>query len=197
LIGPGGKNIKKITEVSGAQIDINEDNSGRISIFATSQESMDRAISEVNAITSDIEPGQSYSATVKSVREFGVFVECLPGKEGLVHVSELAEGPVDNVEDVCKLGDVMTVKCIGIDEKGRVRLSRRAAICEEQGIPYVAKERPAFTGNRERGGFDRGGDRGGPRRSGGGGFDRGGPRRSGGGGGDRDRGNRRERFDQR
>lgn len=127
LIGPGGKNIRRITEVSGAQVDIDDDNSGRVLIFATDKESMDRAIQEVDACTAEIEVGKTYRGIVRGVKEFGAFVECLPGKEGLVHISELADCRVNKTEDICKLGDEMVVKCLGI-ERGKVRLSRRAAL---------------------------------------------------------------------
>jgi polyribonucleotide nucleotidyltransferase len=136
LIGPGGKNIKRLTEASGAQIDIHEDNSGRVMIFAPNQESLDQVLAEINAMNAAIEVGKTYKGVVKSVKDFGVFVECLPGKEGLVHVSELAEFRVENVEDVCKLNDEIIVKCVGVDEKGRVRLSRRAVLCEAKGEAY-------------------------------------------------------------
>ncbi len=190
LIGPGGKNIKRIVEVSGAQIDINEDNSGRVNIFSNNQESLARAKAEIDAITAEIELGKTYKGIVRSIKEFGAFVECLPGKEGLVHISELADFRVNRTEDVCKLGDEILVKCIGIDDKGKVRLSRRAAIMEQQGIPYTPSEKPAPRDRGDR--FERGGDRGG---RGGDRFERGGPRggdRHGGGrGGDRhDRGGR-------
>jgi polyribonucleotide nucleotidyltransferase len=138
LIGPGGKNIKRLTESTGAQIDIDEDNSGRVMIFAPNQESLDRVLVEINAMNAEIEVGKTYKGMVKSIKEFGVFVECLPGKEGLVHVSELAEYRVENVEDICKLNDEIIVKCVGVDEKGRVRLSRRAVLCEAKGEDYVS-----------------------------------------------------------
>ena len=127
LIGPGGKNIRRITEVSGAQVDIDDDNSGRVLIFATDKESMDRAIQEVDACTAEIEVGKTYRGIVRGVKDFGAFVECLPGKEGLVHISELADFRVNKTDDICKLGDEMVVKCIGL-EKGKVRLSRKAAL---------------------------------------------------------------------
>jgi len=127
LIGPGGKNIRRITEISGAQIDIDEDNSGRVLIFATDKTAMDRAIQEVELCTAEIEVGKTYRGIVRGVKEFGAFVECLPGKEGLVHISELADFRVNKTEDICKLGDEMVVKCIGM-EKGKVRLSRKAAL---------------------------------------------------------------------
>ena len=79
-------------------------------------------------VVGDIEPGKIYRGIVRGVKEFGAFVECLPGKEGLVHISELADFRVRKTEDVCKLGDELIVKCIGIDDKGRVKLSRRAAL---------------------------------------------------------------------
>ena len=134
LIGPGGKNIRRIVEVSGAQVDVDDDNPGRVLIYATSAESMNRAVSEVEMVTGEIEVGKTYRGIVRSIKEFGAFVECLPGKEGLVHISELADFRVNKTEDVCKLGDEIIVKCIGIDDKGRVKLSRRAALCEQQGI---------------------------------------------------------------
>lgn len=139
LIGPGGKNIRRIVEVSGAQVDVDDDNPGRVLIYATSAESMNRAVSEVEMVTGEIEVGKTYRGIVRSIKEFGAFVECLPGKEGLVHISELADFRVNKTEDVCKLGDEIIVKCIGIDDKGRVKLSRRAALCEQQGIPYESK----------------------------------------------------------
>jgi len=129
LIGPGGKNIRKITELSGAQIDIEED--GTVSIFATNEESMKIAVTEVEMITAEVEEGKIYEGTVVSVKDFGAFVEIFPGRDGLVHISEMADRRIDNVDDICKVGDTMSVKCIGIDERGRVRLSRREAMREK------------------------------------------------------------------
>ena len=91
---------------------------------------MDRAIYEVELVTGEIEVGKIYRGIVRSIKEFGAFVECLPGKEGLVHISELADFRVRRTEDVCKIGDEMIIKCVSVDEKGRVRLSRRAAMAE-------------------------------------------------------------------
>ncbi len=139
LIGPGGKNIRRICEMSGAQIDINEDNSGSVLVFATSEESLQIAINEINMVSAEIEVGKTYKGIVRSIKEFGCFVECLPGQEGLVHISELTEERLEKVEDLCKLGDEIIVKCVGIDDKGRVRLSRRAAIAEKEGRPYEPK----------------------------------------------------------
>ncbi len=128
LIGPGGKNIKRIVEITGADININDDNSGRVNVYAKSAESMERALMEIELITAEIQVGKTYRGIVRSVKEFGAFVECLPGKEGMVHISELADFRVAKTEDVCKLGDEIIVKCIGVDEKGRVKLSRKAAL---------------------------------------------------------------------
>jgi polyribonucleotide nucleotidyltransferase len=143
IIGPGGKTIRRICEVSGAEIDINEDNSGRINIYATGAEAMNRAVEEIKALTAEIEEGKLYHGTVRGVKDFGCFVECLPGKEGLVHVSELADFRVNRVDDVCAMGDQMWVKCIGIDEKGRVRLSRTAALADRDGEADEISEKVA------------------------------------------------------
>lgn len=129
LIGPGGKRIRAIVEISGAQVDIDDD--GTVSVFATTQESMEVALREINLVTAEIEEGKTYDGTVVGIKDFGAFVELLPGKDGLVHISELADCRVNSVEDVCKIGDKMTVKCIGIDDRGRVKLSRREAMREK------------------------------------------------------------------
>ena len=138
LIGPGGKNIRRITEVTGANIDIDEDNSGKVRIYATDTEAMNRALQEIELVTGEIEVGKIYRGIVRGVKEFGAFVECLPGKEGLCHISELADFRVNKTEDICKLGDEILVKCIGIDDKGRVKLSRRAAM--EDANPSESKD---------------------------------------------------------
>ncbi|MCA1809292.1 MAG: polyribonucleotide nucleotidyltransferase [Lentisphaerae bacterium] len=135
LIGPGGKNIRRITEVTGAKIDIEED--GSVHIFSADGNAMEMAVREVNLITAEAEEGAIYDGVVSGVKEFGAFVEILPGKDGLVHISELADFRVNKVEDICKPGDQMWVKCIGIDERGRVRLSRRAAM-QEKGLTEPA-----------------------------------------------------------
>ena len=129
LIGPGGKNIRRIVELSGAQIDINDD--GTVKVFSSKEEGMTLALREINMITAEPEEGALYDGVVTGITKFGCFVEIFPGRDGLVHISELADFHVRNVEDVCKVGDQMWVKCIGIDEKGRVKLSRRAAMAEK------------------------------------------------------------------
>src|SRR5208283_2502465 len=126
IIGPGGKNIKKLVEESGCEIDIEDD--GTVNIFSVSAEGMKIARDAILGMTAEAEPGKIYRGKVVTIKEFGAFVEFLPGKDGLVHISELANFRVKKTEDICKVGDDMAVKCLGVDEKGRVRLSRRAAM---------------------------------------------------------------------
>ena len=126
LIGPGGKNIRGLTESTGAQIDIAED--GTVSIFATSMESMEAAKRGVLLVAAEPEEGKLYEGTVTGVKEFGAFVEIFPGLDGLCHISELSDQRVRSVEDVCKVGDRMWVKCLMVDERGRIKLSRREAL---------------------------------------------------------------------
>jgi polyribonucleotide nucleotidyltransferase len=130
LIGPGGKNIKAIQAESGAEINIEDD--GTVHIYASKQAGLDRAKDMINRMFQEIEVGQTYTGRVVSITAFGAFMEVLPGKDGLVHVSELAEGRVEKVEDVVKKGDLLTAKCLGVDEKGRVKMSRRAWLCDEK-----------------------------------------------------------------
>ena len=128
LIGPGGKTIKGIVAETGADINIEDD--GSVHIYATSGESMARAKEIIGGMAREIEVGQTYQGRVVSVKEFGAFVEVFPGRDGLVHISELADFRVKRTEDVAKIGDMIWVKCIGIDDKGRVKLSRKAALKE-------------------------------------------------------------------
>ena len=130
LIGPGGKNIRAIQAMTGAQIDIDEDDSGRVAVFATSREAMEAAIAEINKCCAEPEEGMIYEGRVTGVKAFGAFVEFLPGVEGLVHISELSDRRVRATEDVCKEGDKLWVKCIGVDDRGRIKLSRKAAMAE-------------------------------------------------------------------
>jgi polyribonucleotide nucleotidyltransferase len=126
LIGPGGKNIKRLVEESGCEINIEDD--GTVNIFSVSPEGMKIAVDAISGMTAEAEIGKIYRGKVVTIKEFGAFVEFLPGKDGLVHISELANFRVKKTEDICKIGDDITVKCLGVDEKGRVRLSRRAAM---------------------------------------------------------------------
>jgi len=178
VIGPGGKMIRKIQEESGAKLDIDDD--GSVNISASSSDSMQLAIDAVRALTEEVEVGRIYTGTVRRLVDFGCFVEILPGKEGLVRTSQLADYQVMRPEDVVSVGDEITVMVIEVDPQGRVNLSRRAALSGE--MPSQAEL------DSERGPGRGGPGRGGPGRSGGyGGRDReGAPNRgSGGFGGDR------------
>ena len=139
IIGPGGKNIKRLVEESGCEIDIEDD--GTVNIFSVSAEGMKIAVDAIVGSTAEAEIGKIYRGKVVTVKEFGAFVEFLPGKDGLVHISELANFRVKKTEDIVKVGDDITVKCLGVDEKGRVRLSRKAAM--EDRDKEMAAEAPA------------------------------------------------------
>jgi polyribonucleotide nucleotidyltransferase len=140
LIGPGGKNIKRLVEESGCEIDIEDD--GTVNIFSVSAEGMKIAVEAISGMTAEAEIGKIYRGRVVTVKEFGAFVEFLPGKDGLVHISELANFRVKNTEDIVKIGDEIQVKCLGVDEKGRVRLSRKAAM-EDRDKEMAGKTEPA------------------------------------------------------
>jgi polyribonucleotide nucleotidyltransferase len=129
VIGPQGKVIKAIVEATGCQIDIDDD--GTIHIFSTNGEAADRAIEQIKGITAEVEVGKTYRGKVVGIKEFGAFVEILPDKDGLLHISEIADYRVKKVEDVLKLGDEVWVKVIGVDDRGKVKLSRKAALAEK------------------------------------------------------------------
>ncbi len=169
VIGPGGKTIRRIQDESGAKLDIDDD--GTVHISSTDGEGMARAMGAVRALTEEVEIGKIYTGTVRRLVDFGAFVEILPGKEGLVRLSQLADYPVNRPEDVASPGDEITVMVIEVDPQGRINLSRKAALSGQMPSP---EELEAERGPRG-GGF---GGRGGPRP---GGF--GGPPRSGGFGG--------------
>jgi polyribonucleotide nucleotidyltransferase len=128
IIGPGGKTIKGIVAETGAEINIEDD--GSVHIYSNNGDSLLRAKQIIEGMTKEIAVGEMYQGRVVTIKEFGCFVEVLPGKDGMVHISELADFRVNRVEDVVKQGDVIWVKCIGVDEKGRVKLSRKAAMKE-------------------------------------------------------------------
>jgi polyribonucleotide nucleotidyltransferase len=132
VIGPGGKNIKKIQEESGTRVEIEDD--GTIIISAASLESVEIAKTYIKGLTDDAEVGRIYNGKVVSVKEYGAFVEIMPGKEGLVHISELSNDYIEKVEDVVKMGDEIKVKLIGIDEQKRLKLSRKAALKEKKSV---------------------------------------------------------------
>ncbi|HOB32635.1 MAG TPA: S1 RNA-binding domain-containing protein, partial [Verrucomicrobiota bacterium] len=113
---------------SGCEINIEDD--GTVNIFSVSPEGMKIARDAIIGMTAEAEIGKIYRGKVVTIKEFGAFVEFLPGKDGLVHISELANFRVKQTEDIVKLGDEIWVKCLGVDEKGRVRLSRKAAMAE-------------------------------------------------------------------
>jgi polyribonucleotide nucleotidyltransferase len=186
LIGPGGKNIKKLVEESGCEINIEDD--GTVNIYSVSAEGMKIAVDAIAGMTAEAEIGKIYRGRVVTIKEFGAFVEFLPGKDGLVHISELANFRVKQTEDIVKMGDEIWVKCLGVDEKGRVRLSRRAAMAERDqqmgGAP--AEGAPAGEGGPPAEGGDQGEHRDGGEHRGDSGEHRGG-----------DRGPRRDRGDRR
>jgi polyribonucleotide nucleotidyltransferase len=132
IIGPKGKTIRAIQDESGATIDI--DDSGLVKIAAISGEAGMRAREMIEAIVQDPEVGRIYEGPVKNTTTFGAFVEIMPGVEGLCHISELQEGRTEKTEDVVKKGDIVRVKLLSIDEKGRLRLSRKAALAEEAAL---------------------------------------------------------------
>jgi polyribonucleotide nucleotidyltransferase len=129
LIGPGGKTIRGIQESCGVQIDVEED--GTITIAGPDEATVTAGLGRVEALTASVQVGRIYTGKVTSVKDFGAFVEILPGKDGLCHISELADGYVASVGEVCKVGDQMTVKVIAVDDQDRVKLSRRAAMAEQ------------------------------------------------------------------
>jgi polyribonucleotide nucleotidyltransferase len=131
LIGPGGKTIRGIQEDCGVQIDVDED--GTITIAGPDQETVTAGLGRVEALTASVQVGRVYKGKVSSIKDFGAFVEILPGKDGLCHISELSDGYVASVGDICKVGDIMEVKVIAVDDQDRVKLSRRAAMADAAG----------------------------------------------------------------
>ncbi len=180
IIGPGGKMIRKITEETGAQIDVEDD--GRVFIAAVDQDGGKRAIDWIKGLTDEVEVGKIYRGKVVRIMSFGAFVEVLPNQDGLVHISKLTGHRVERVEEVCNIGDEIVVKAVEIDSQGRLNLSRQAAIEEltAKGLPIEEKiDREAMAaalaspppppreggfGGRDRGGRNGGGRGRGPRR---------------------------------
>jgi polyribonucleotide nucleotidyltransferase len=173
LIGPGGKMIRGIQERTGAKIDVEDD--GKVYISTADGIAGKAAETQVRQLTMDIEIGQVYDGKVVRIEDFGAFVELLPGRDGMVHVSELDTERVPSVADVVQLGDMIRVKVINVDPTGKVRLSRKAVLMEEQGLEYVPEQRSGGPRGRSGGGERRGGgDRyGGGERHGGGRGERG------------------------
>ncbi|XOF32378.1 MAG: polyribonucleotide nucleotidyltransferase [Candidatus Electrothrix sp. YB6] len=129
IIGPGGKIIREMTAEFESKIDVDDD--GTIKIFSTSTKSAEALVAHIEGLTAMPEIGRVYNGVVKSIKDFGAFVEVLPGTDGMVHISELAEHRVNKVSDILKEGDNVKVKIIDIDGRGRIRLSRKAALAEE------------------------------------------------------------------
>jgi polyribonucleotide nucleotidyltransferase len=138
IIGPKGKTIRAIQEETGAQISI--DDSGLVTIASVSGEGGERAKARIKGMTQDPEIGLIYEGVVKSTTTFGAFIEILPGTEGLLHISEMQEGRTERTEDVVKKGDLVKVKLLSIDEKGKMRLSRKAALAEEAATSGAAAD---------------------------------------------------------
>jgi len=129
VIGPGGKTIRAIQEETGVQIDVADD--GTVTISSSNGQAAEDGLARIEALTEEIKVGRIYDGTVSSVKDFGAFIEIAPGKDGLCHISELADGFVKSVTDVCKIGDRLKVKVIAVDEQNRVKLSRRAVLADE------------------------------------------------------------------
>src|SRR5262245_22270002 len=161
LIGPGGKNIKAIQESTGAKIDIEDD--GTVFISHSDALGAEAARAKVEAITEEVKIGRVYKGKVVSIREFGAFIEIAPGKDALCHISELSDSYVGRVEDVVKLGDMIDVKVIAIDEQDRVKVSRKALLREQSGDsgPPPEEQPRREHGDRDRGERRDRGDRGG------------------------------------
>lgn len=180
LIGPGGKNVRGIQERHGVKIDIQED--GTVFVAAVDGPTVDKAMAEIRGLTEDPEIGRIYTGKVTRIEPYGAFVEIMPGREGLVHISQLADHRIEKVEDEVALGDEIMVMLTDVTPDGKARLSRQAVLEGWTAEEARAKDRrPSGGGGDRRGGNDRGGDRrgnGGDRRGNGG--DRGGYR-----GGDR------------
>jgi polyribonucleotide nucleotidyltransferase len=130
VIGPGGKVIRGIIEKTGANIDIEDD--GRINIASADEQAARAAIEMIRGITAEAEIGKIYRGKVKKITDFGAFVEILPGTDGLVHISQIAEQRIKSVSDVLKEGEEIMVKVLEVDRQGRIKLSRREALREAQ-----------------------------------------------------------------
>ena len=124
VIGPGGKTINKIIDETGVDIDISEDDLGLITIYSPDMESAEAAKQQIELLTAEVEVGKTYMGEVKRIMNFGAFIEVLPGKEGLLHISKMAKRRIDKVEDVMNIGDKVEVKVAEIDSQDRINLER-------------------------------------------------------------------------
>jgi len=162
VIGTGGKVIRGITEQTGVKIDIEDD--GKVSIASTDGESAQRAIKMIEELTMEAEVGKTYLGTVTRLVDFGAFVEIFPGTEALLHISEVADFRIEDINTELKMGDQIPVKVIGIEPPNKIRLSRRAVLREQAGLPPLEvaprpPRRDSDRGGRPRRDFDRGRDR--------------------------------------
>jgi polyribonucleotide nucleotidyltransferase len=128
LIGPGGKTIRAIQEMTGAVIEVEDD--GTVTVASSDATGAQEALERIEAMTASVQVGKIYKGRVTSIKDFGAFIEIIPGKDGLCHISELSEDYVSSVGEFCRVGDVMAVKVIAVDEQDRVKLSHRAALRE-------------------------------------------------------------------
>jgi len=141
LIGPGGKTIRAIQESSGAVIEVDDD--GTVTVASHDAEGANAAMAKIEALTASIQIGRIYEGRVTSVKDFGAFIELVPGKDGLCHISELSDDYVASVADVCRIGDTMRVKVIAVDDQDRVKLSRRAVLRDAREAAEGATPKPS------------------------------------------------------
>jgi polyribonucleotide nucleotidyltransferase len=129
IIGKGGATIRQITEESGATVDINDD--GTVKVFGQNQAARDAAVEMIMAITAEAEVGAVYTGKVARIVDFGAFITILPGKDGLLHISQIANERVENVSDYLTEGQEVTVKCLDVDQRGRIKLSIKELLEDE------------------------------------------------------------------
>jgi polyribonucleotide nucleotidyltransferase len=154
VIGPGGKIIRGIIEQTGVKIDIDDD--GKVNIASTDSDSAQSAIQMIEDLIQEAEVGKTYLGTVTRLVDFGAFVEIFPGTEGLLHISEVADFRVEDINSELKLGDQITVKVLSIEPPNKIRLSRKAVLREQAGLPpEEPKPRPPRRdrNDRSRGGY--------------------------------------------
>ena len=130
MIGPGGKGIKRIEAETGASVDIEPD--GTIQVSSVDVVAATKAKEMIELVTEEVKIGRIYTGRVISIKDFGAFIELTPGTDGLCHISELSDGYIKRVNDVCEIGDTLKVKVIAVDDQGRVKLSRKQILIEEK-----------------------------------------------------------------